>query len=242
MSADPLPPAGIVVSLMPTATTVWRTVADMARLAEAAELGGAVAVKVDGPAAVRAVRQATALPVIAVHIAEHWGGRLVITPSIAHAHGLLDAGATIVEMEADAVARAALGQDAGMLLREVTELGAPVKAGVRTVEDGLTAQQAGAAVVGSSIMGYGGAGLKSTEPMPDLPLVERLAAALRIPVSAERGFGTPALARRARILGARYVVVGSAITDPVVLTKRFSAASASPGPRRSRPHSVDGGP
>jgi N-acylglucosamine-6-phosphate 2-epimerase len=207
---------------MPTATTPWRGLADMARLAEAAERGGAVAVKVDGPEAVRAVREATSLPVLAVHIAEDQNGRTVITPSVGHAHDLLDAGADMVELEADAAARAALGQDVGALLRAVADLGAPVKAGVRRVEDGVTAQLAGAVVVGSSVLGYGGG--VTTVPGPDLALVADLVAALDVPVSAERGFGAPADVGRARALGARYVVVGSAITDPAFLTRSFAAA------------------
>jgi N-acylglucosamine-6-phosphate 2-epimerase len=223
VSTDRLPPAGLVVSVMPTPTTPWRTLGDIARLAEAAERGGAVAVKVDGPAAVRSVRAATSLPVFAVHIAEGRDGRTVITPSVGHAHDLLEAGADLVELEADADARAALGQDVGGLLRAVADLGAPVKAGVRRVADGVTAQQAGAVVVGSSVLGYG-RGVASTAPGPDLALVADLVAALDVPVSAERGFGAMADVQRARALGARYVVVGSAITDPAHLTRSFAAA------------------
>jgi N-acylglucosamine-6-phosphate 2-epimerase len=221
VSADRLPPPGLVVSVMPTSTTPWRTLADMARLAEAAERGGAVAVKVDGPDAVRAVRGATSLPVLAVHIAEDQNGRTVITPSVAHAHDLLDAGADMVELEADAAARAAMGQDAGALLAAVAELGAPVKAGVRRVADGVAAELAGAVVVGSSVLGYGPGG---AVPGPDLGLVADLVAALDVPVSAERGFADLADVAKARALGARYVVVGSAITDPAFLTRSFAAA------------------
>jgi putative N-acetylmannosamine-6-phosphate epimerase len=43
-------------------------------------------------------------------------------------------------------------------------------------------------------------------------------------VSAERGFAAAADVRAARALGARYVVIGSAITDPVQLTRGFVAA------------------
>jgi N-acylglucosamine-6-phosphate 2-epimerase len=103
----------------------------------------------------------------------------------------------------------------------VVDLGAPVKAGVRRVEDGVAAQLAGAVVVGSSVLGYGpGAAV----PGPDLALVADLVAALDVPVSAERGFGTIDEVQRARALGARYVVVGSAITDPAFLTRSFAGA------------------
>jgi N-acylglucosamine-6-phosphate 2-epimerase len=218
-----LPGPGIIVSLTPTPSSPWRAPEDIARLAEAAERGGAVAVKVDGPEAARAARRATGLPLIAVHIVRYAGGPPVITPTAAHAHELLDAGADMVEVEADSAARAALGQDAAALIAEVRALGAPVKAGVRTVADGLLAQQAGAAVIGSSTMGYGGAGAASSRPVPDLDLVAELVAGLDVPISAERGYAVLEQVRQAFVLGATFVGVGSAIADPVFLTAMFAA-------------------
>ena len=219
-----LPGRGIIVSLTPTPTSPWHAPDDIARLAEAAERGGAVAVKVDGPGAVLAARRATALPLIAVYITGLAGGPPVITPTVAHADALLTAGADIVEVEADTTARAGLGQDAATLVAQVRALGVTVKAGVRTLSDAMLAQEAGAEVIGSSTMGYGGAGAVSRKPVPDLELVAELVSGLAVPVSAERGFSAPDAVRRAFLLGARYVAVGSAIVDPVFLTRSFTAA------------------
>ena len=65
----------------------------------------------------------------------------------------------------------------------------------------------------------------ATPVAPDLALVERLAAALDCPVLAEGRYATADDVRRAFDAGAHAVVVGTAITDPVALTRRFAAAA-----------------
>ena len=60
---------------------------------------------------------------------------------------------------------------------------------------------------------------------PDLELVSALAAELDCPVIAEGRIATPEQARAAFDAGAFAVVVGTAITDPVALTRGFAAAA-----------------
>lgn len=215
---------GLVVSLTPSAHSPWREPYDIARLAVSAEAGGAVAVKVDGPSAVRAARAATSLPVCAVWIDYDHPSGISITPTVRHAQELADAGADIIEIEADGQARRAAGQDVPQLIGELLALGVPVKAGVQTVADGLVAQDAGASIVGSSTSGYG-TGAPAAATLPDLGLARDLVRALRVPVTAERGYSDVDVVRRAFELGVHAVVVGSAITDPFFLTMRFAEAA-----------------
>ena len=58
----------------------------------------------------------------------------------------------------------------------------------------------------------------------DLELVRDLALVLDTPVIAEGRYWTPELVGRAFDLGAYAVVVGTAITDPRAITRRFAAA------------------
>lgn len=60
---------------------------------------------------------------------------------------------------------------------------------------------------------------------PDLPLLRALVEKLDRPVLAEGRYGTPAAVRAALDAGAHAVVVGTAITDPFTLTRRFAAAA-----------------
>jgi len=196
---------------------------DVARLAEAAALGGAVAVKVDGPDAVRAVRLAVpGLVVLAVSI-DDAHGLVRITPTVEHAAELVEAGADVVELEADAASRRKEGHDVADIVRQMCALGTPVKAGVACVADALSAQEAGAAMVSSSTMGY--PARATAGPLPDIGLVALLCGAVRVPVVAERGYSTPDHVQAAFRAGAHSVVVGSAIADPVWLTKQFVAAT-----------------
>jgi N-acylglucosamine-6-phosphate 2-epimerase len=61
---------------------------------------------------------------------------------------------------------------------------------------------------------------------PDFDLVVTLAGKVTIPIYAEGRYSTPEQIARARNLGATFVVVGGAITDPVALTRRLAAPFA----------------
>ncbi|MFJ8062777.1 N-acetylmannosamine-6-phosphate 2-epimerase [Streptomyces sp. NPDC096142] len=223
-------PRGLIVSLTPRPQSPWQDVEDIVRLAAAAQSGGAVAVKMDGPDAVRAVkRYVPGLPVLAVSIDDSHGGVVRITPSTDHAAALVDAGADVIELEADSTARRLDGQDLTELITSFVALGRPVKAGVPDLDDARAAVEAGATMVSSSTMGY--PAKTHTGPLPDLALVELLVAAAGVPVIAERGYATPDQVRAALDLGAHAVVVGSAIVDPAWLTARFTGALAGVGDR-----------
>lgn len=216
--------SGLIVSLTPSPESPWQRPADIARLAAAAAEGGAVAVKVDGPEAVTAVKALSlGLTLLAVSIDDAYGGAVRITPTLAHAQRLVDAGADIVELEADAEKRRRDGQDVAELISAFKRLGTPVKAGVASAEDAVTAVQAGVDYVSSSTSGYTAEAAKLK--LPDIGLVRALVAAVRIPVVAERGYSTFVDVRAALDAGALAVVVGSAIVDPVWLTRRFVMAT-----------------
>ncbi|MFJ1586591.1 N-acetylmannosamine-6-phosphate 2-epimerase [Streptomyces sp. NPDC088197] len=217
-------PRGLIVSLTPSPQSPWQNIDDVVRLAAAAQAGGAVAVKMDGPDAVRAVKRAVpGFPVLAVSIDGSHGGVVRITPTLDHAAGLVDAGADVVELEADAAARRHDGQDLAELVASFVALGKPVKAGVPGIDDARTAVEAGAAIVSSSTMGY--PAKADSGPLPDLGLVATLVAGAGVPVVAERGYSTPDDVRAALAAGAHAVVVGSAIVDPVWLTARFAGVA-----------------
>lgn len=214
-------PAGLIVSFTPSTETPWREPADMVRLAGAAQAGGASAVKVDGVAAARAVKRAfPELPLIAVQLDYSRGAEVWITRTQEQAVALRDAGADFVELGFDTAHRRAEGQDPEAFLRELRDFGVVTKANVGTAADARMAVAAGAVAIGSSMMGYPpvpGASL------PDLGLVAELVAATDVPVVAERGYSEPEQIAAAFRAGARAVVVGSAIVDPVWLTRRFAA-------------------
>jgi N-acylglucosamine-6-phosphate 2-epimerase len=64
---------------------------------------------------------------------------------------------------------------------------------------------------------------------PDFDLLHHLVGMSSVPVLAEGRITTPDEAARALSLGAHAVVVGSAITHPTSITRRFAAVVTGPG-------------
>ncbi len=193
----------------------------MSALARAAAQGGAIAIRANGAADIAAIRAATALPVIGIAKRRSVGFDVEITPSVADARLVAAAGAAMIAI--DATARPRDGESLADLIAGITqELALPVMADVATLADGEAAAAMGCAVVATTLSGYTNAspGLDG----PDFDLLAQLSARLQVPVIAEGRFTTADEIRRAFALGARAVVVGTAITNPREITRRLAAA------------------
>lgn len=194
-------------------------------LCRCAAQGGAAGLRVDGTAAVSAAREATGLPVIGLlkvfggryHLS---GGRPAITPELADARALAAAGATIVAIEATVELHGdRLGRQVRAMRKEVEAL---VMADVSTLEEGLASYEAGADLVASTLSGYTAQSARGSGP--DLELVRALATR-GVPVVAEGNIASPEHVLAALEAGARFVVVGKAITDPLTRTRAFVSAT-----------------
>ncbi|WRS30654.1 N-acetylmannosamine-6-phosphate 2-epimerase [Actinomycetaceae bacterium MB13-C1-2] len=210
---------GLVVSCQALDGSPMRDSYVMAKVAEAALMGGAVGLRVNGPEDIRAIRKVSEAPVIGLY--KTMGkNRLIITPDFKKAAALVEAGASIVAVDAT---NEVLGEDFSLISRIRRELGVPVMADVSTVEEGIRAADAGADMVGSTLSGY----TPETRPTPDLPdlgLVHVLAER-GIRVVAEGRYRTPEQMSRAFQAGAYSVVIGGAITDPLKTSAIFVAAT-----------------
>lgn len=194
----------------------------MARMAKAAEGGGAVGIRAGSPPDIAAIRAVTPLPIIGLWKVNTPGCDVYITPSVLHAQAIAGAGADILALDATARPRLEGGTASEFiaLVREAT--GRPVLADISTLDEALAAEQAGAAFVSTTMSGY--TPYSPQQAAPDLALVRVLAARLRVPVIAEGRIATPEQARAALDAGAWAVVVGGAITRPQQITERFAMA------------------
>jgi len=207
---------GLVVSVQAPDGSPLAAPSHLAAMARAAASGGAAGIRA---VEVAAVKEAVALPVIGLRKRRVEGSDVYITPSLEDARAVAAAGADIVAVDATLRPR----PDGVSLAALVSELPVPVLADVDCLEAGVAARKAGAAAVATTLAGYTGAG--TTPATPDINLVEVLAAELDCPVFAEGRIATPQQARDAFDAGAFAVVVGTAITDPVALTRDFAAAA-----------------
>jgi N-acylglucosamine-6-phosphate 2-epimerase len=143
--------------------------------------------------------------------------------------------ADVDSLEAGVAAREAGAAAVATTLAGYTAAGAPrgTAPGTAFAEPSASAPAfagpgAGAAFAEPSVSAPAFAGPRAGAPAsagPDLDLVEALASELDCPVFAEGRIATPEQARAAFDAGAFAVVVGTAITDPVALTRAFAAAA-----------------
>jgi N-acylglucosamine-6-phosphate 2-epimerase len=218
---------GLVVSCQAPHGSPMRAPEHMAAMARAAAAGGAQGIRAEGRGDIEAIRAAVELPVIGLRKLEVPGTEVYITPTVESAREVVEAGAAVLAVDAT-LRRRHDGSEPGAFIRRLhRELGVPVLADVDTLEAGVGAREAGAAAVATTLSGYTTDG--SRPDGPDLELVAQLADRLDCPIIAEGRYATAEHVRGAFAAGAFAVVVGTAITNPVVLTRRFAAATPGAG-------------
>jgi N-acylglucosamine-6-phosphate 2-epimerase len=220
--SDALEPlrGGLVVSVQAPEGSPLAGSSHMAAMARAAEAGGAAGIRTQD---VGAVKGAVGLPVIGLRKRRFEGSEVYITPTLEDARAVAGAGADVVAVDATLRPRPEALSTGRFVAQLARELPQPVLADVDSLEAGLAARAAGAAAVATTLAGYTDGA--EAEAEPDLELVAALAAELDCPVLAEGRIATPHHVRAAFQAGAFAVVVGSAITDPVAITRRFAAAA-----------------
>ena len=190
----------------------------MAAIALAAQQGGAGAIRANGGGDIAAIRQATDLPLLGLVKRFEYEPAMAITPDSAAVAEAAQAGADII------VLGAATGQRPAESLAHLMTLAKEtfrkrVMADIATLEEGLTAAGLGADYLATTLSGY-----TTPEPPPrepDLALVSALADSTALPIIAEGRYWTPQAVAEAFNRGAHAVVIGSAITNPMAITRRF---------------------
>ncbi len=224
----------LLVSCQASDGDAFRQPESIVRFAVASVQGGAAGIRAEGADDVAAIRAAVDVPVIGIKKSIADDGRILITPSFEAARELVVAGADLVAL--DCTKR---GQSYGALerLRRIKdELNVSMMADIATVEEALAAESAGADFVLSTMRGY----TDETAHLEkfDAEFIAELCSAVRVPVIAEGRIWTIEDARAAIERGAFAVIIGSAITRPHEIARRFVSAVESAGLRRSTPKYV----
>ena len=193
----------------------------MAKMALAAQLGGAVGIRANGVKDVHEIKLTTSLPIIGINKIKFDNSEVYITPTFESAKAIAKAGADMIAIDGTARPRPNGEKLSWLIARIHDELQLPVMADCSTSEEGLAAAQAGADVVASTLSGYTPYSPKMEGP--DLDLIKALVEQTALPVIAEGRYHYPEQAGRALQMGAHAVVVGGAITRPQEITKRFVA-------------------
>jgi N-acylglucosamine-6-phosphate 2-epimerase len=217
---------GIIVSCQLDETEPLHSPQHCALFAQAAEAGGAVAVRGEGIQNIQEIRATTRIPLIGCTRGAYDDGWMLVTPDMSAVDQLVRLGTDVVAL--DATSRVRPNRlDGSRFLAEVIKRHPEqlVVADISTFEEGVRAADTGAHAVSTVLCGRTKETYEhSLSVSPNLDLVYRLATTIGIPVLAEGFIWSPADAAQSMESGAYAVVVGGAITRPRVITQLFVSA------------------
>mgnify|MGYP004463964919 FL=1 len=149
---------------------------------------------------------------------ENWKEIVYITPSLEKVNSLIEAGADIIAF--DGTSRPHENCTLEEIIDVIHKAGRLAMADISTLEEGVNCAKLGADIISTTLAGYT---LESGTPSegPDYALLEKLVNKVDKPVILEGRIWEPNEAKKAFELGAHCVVIGSAITRPQLITKRF---------------------
>ena len=192
----------------------------MAAFAMAAKQGGAAAVRATGPDNLKAIKQKVDLPLMGINKIFSDESEVYITPTWESARQILEVGIDIVCMDATPRSRPG-GENVRDILNMIRNNYPDVIAvgEISTIDEAKAILDCGFDFISTTLAGFTkeSSGIHSV----DLQLIRDIRGCMDIPVIAEGMISTPAEARMALEAGAFSVVVGTAITRPEILTKRF---------------------
>src|SRR5919199_1194601 len=223
---------GLIVSCQAPIDSPLHDPLVIAAMAQASVNQGAVAVRIDTPAHVAAVRrQCPTTPIIGLWKQQLPGFDVYITPQFHHAEAIAEAGADIIAIDATLRQRPEGETVETLIARIHDELGKLVMADVDTIENAICATQqrfaiasrkAGADIVGTTLYGYT-AQTQHLSP-PGFDLLSQIVEQLDVPVICEGGIASAQMAQEALKRGAYAVVVGTAITGIDLQVKAYQQA------------------
>jgi N-acylglucosamine-6-phosphate 2-epimerase len=212
---------GLVVSCQVPDGVAIDTPEFIAAQAETVVEAGAIGIRARGIENVAAISKRTTVPIIGLVKRYLASTPIYITPLVQDVLELEAAGASIVAIDATQRLRPNNLALESFIKEIRSHTSIPLLADVDTLEAGLIAEELGCESVATTLSGY------TDEPAPQLPnvdLVRELAKHVKVPVIAEGGYSSPKQMNQAFDAGAWSVCVGTAITNPYLLTKGFISA------------------
>ena len=185
--------------------------------------GGAAGLRVAGTRDVKIAQQFN-VPVIGLtkpnKLPENWKRVVYITPGVKEVKELIEAGADIIAFDGTSRPRPD-GSNIEQLITLSHFAGRLAMADISTLEEGINCANLGADIISTTLAGYTDES-NSTSNTPDFELLKQLVSTLDKPIFLEGRIWTPEEVKKAFKLGAHSVVIGSAITRPHLITKRFT--------------------
>lgn len=186
--------------------------------------GGAGALRLAGARDVKNAKKLFNLPIIGLTkpnvIPKNYKELVYITPNIKDVIELVEAGADIIATDSTQRKRPN-DEKLQDLIKYIHINKRLAMADISTLEEGLKAKELGADIISTTLAGYTLESASSPANEPDFELLKQLVEQTQLPVVLEGRIWEPEQVNKAFELGAHCVVIGSAITRPQLITKRF---------------------
>ncbi len=214
---------GLIVSCQALENEPLHSSMIMGRMAYAAVLGGAKGIRANSFEDIVEIKKVVGVPVFGIVKRGYKDSDIYITPTMREIDELVAAKTDIISL--DATNRIRPGNKT--LEAFVSEIRAKYRnitlmADISIYEEGIHAYDMGFDMVSTTLSGY--TPYSPQFETPDFKLIERLSKRLPIPVVAEGRIWVREEAVKAFDSGAYAVVVGTAITRPMEITRRFVKA------------------
>lgn len=213
---------GLVVSCQALSDEPLHSSFIMGRMAKAATEGGAVGIRANSKEDITEIKKQTTLPIIGLVKRHYPDVSIYITATMKEVDELMDAGCDMIAVDATKQDRPE-GETLEEFIHAIREKYDDVllMADTSTVEEGIEAERLGFDVVSTTLVGHTSYTKEQSIFENDYALLKEYVEKVSIPIIAEGSVDTPEKAKACFDHGVYSVVVGSAITRPQVITKRF---------------------
>lgn len=194
----------------------------MLAIMESVVNGGASGLRVAGARDIKNAKKHFNIPIIGLtkpnKLPANWKEIVYITPGLKEVDEIIEAGADIVAF--DGTMRPHDNCNLQDIIQRIHEFNRIAMADISTLEEGINAEKLGADIISTTLAGYT---LESANDSnePDYTLLKCLVERVTKPIILEGRIWEPKQVKKAFEYGAHCVVIGSAITRPQLITKRF---------------------
>lgn len=192
----------------------------MSKMAIAATQAGASGIRANSVEDIHEIKKVTDLPIIGIIKQDYDNSDVFITPTLKEIEFLVNEGVDMIALDATNRVR----PDGNTILEVFPEIRRKYPdqlfmADCSTLEEGIQAEKLGFDAVGTTLSGY--TDYTKDVKLPNIDLIKKFVDHLSVPIIAEGGISSPEELKEVMATGVHSAVVGSAITRPQEITKRF---------------------
>ena len=198
----------------------------MPLFAKAAAQAGAVGIRANGIRDITEIKEEVDLPIIGIIKKNYENADVFITPTMDEIDALVETKVDIIALDATTSSRPN-GQTLEEFVIQIRQSYPEqlLMADCSTMDEMIVADKLGFDFIGTTLVGYTKQSQDLAIESNDFEIIRKAVGVLETPVIAEGNINTPSKVRRVLQLGVHTVVVGSAITRPLVIAKPFIEAT-----------------